>query len=271
MNQSWLHRVCSLCLNLDSWTGLDSSAPLRRCPSSLLLSFTCWNICSPRSLAPFTPPWQLHCGIFSSTEVVGEGDRWGRDGILHHACSGPSKQTWAQSCQCVRANNSTESDSVCAQVLSGQSQIHPELSKATDERLELWVLPPPSPPLPTGPNANTSITPPHFQAEQMKKWGRQRRKHNQHREKKKNLDQLGHWMSPGSTGECTVAQHEMEFIQIHSRAKVSNLGLRTTSGLQCKYIWPMRQYKVVTAAHTTYNKSHNALLVLWCVNHVSIF
>lgn len=69
---------------------------------------------------------------------------------------GPSEQTWAQqkkkkSSQCVRAralNNSTESDSVCAQVLSGQSQIHPELSKATDERLELSVLPPPQTPPP---------------------------------------------------------------------------------------------------------------------------
>lgn len=63
--------------------------------------------------------------------------------------SRPSEQTWAQqkkkSSQCVRANNSTESDSVCAQVLSGQSQIHPELSKATDERLELSVLPPRKP------------------------------------------------------------------------------------------------------------------------------
>lgn len=58
---------------------------------------------------------------------------------------GPTKK---KSSQCVRAralNNSTESDSVCAQVLSGQSQIHPELSKATDERLELSVLPPRKP------------------------------------------------------------------------------------------------------------------------------
>lgn len=118
-----------------------------------------------------------------------------------------SKQTWAQKKKaanvCARANNSTESDSVCAQVLSGQSQIHPELSKATDERLALSVLPPQTHPpprhLPTGPNANTSITPRHFQAVQMEKLGRQRGENNQTSRNKRtlNVTRVGRWV-------CTV-------------------------------------------------------------------
>lgn len=69
----------------------------------------------------------------------GRGGVWGRigDGILHHAKAHPSRPVPKHH---VCTNNSTESDSMYTQALSGRSQIHPELSKAMDEQLELSVF-----------------------------------------------------------------------------------------------------------------------------------
>lgn len=111
----------------------------RTAVSSLSLSFTCRKktfVARGPSLPHPSPP--VHCGIFSNagTEVGGVG-KVGKE-ILHHAEKAHPSRPGPERRVC--ANNSAESDSMYAQVLSGRSQIHPELSKATDEWLELSVF-----------------------------------------------------------------------------------------------------------------------------------
>lgn len=112
--------VCSVLFICDS---ISSVCPLCNATS------IAWGPTHPSPFSVSSGSQSNNVGIF--TEVEDGGQR--RDGILHHAESYP----WQSS---VCTTNSTESDSMYAQVLSGQSQIHPELSKALDEWLELAVF-----------------------------------------------------------------------------------------------------------------------------------
>lgn len=105
--------------------------------SSLSLSFTQCNTHSLGSYAPFTFPWQLQ----PQSTNVGFSVRWRvvvRWGWNSRLCQSPSKQTCAKA-PCVYKQFNWIRLNVCSGLI-WQSQIHPELSKATDEWLELSVF-----------------------------------------------------------------------------------------------------------------------------------
>lgn len=83
------------------------------------------------SSSPTAPLWYCQGGR------GWEGEREVGDEILHHAKAHPSRPMPNHH---VCTNNSTESDPMYTQALSGRSQIHSELSKAMDEWLELSVF-----------------------------------------------------------------------------------------------------------------------------------
>lgn len=80
---------------------------------------------------------------------------------------------------------------------------------------------------PPGPNANTSITPPHFQAEQMEKWTRQRRKNNQHQGKKTNSDTECHLGRLVSVQSHTMGWTSSKYI-VEQRCQTMACGLDLT-------------------------------------------
>ncbi len=132
----WVH----LCLCL--WDSTLSLCPLRK--ATFVAS-------GPKHPSTFNLQRQLQPQSTTRCQCVGGGGKGSfGDGILHHAEAHPSRPVPKHH---VCTNNSTESDSMYTQALSGRSQIHPELSKAMDEWSELSVF---------SANANTSITLHHF-------------------------------------------------------------------------------------------------------------